>query len=93
MNEKGRDHFNTTQERNLIVTPQNHSSQGLLDTHFSSTNDCGSVRLNVVSTGSTTGLMTSNQLEKEREREARESFLLNCLTLQAIRTELIYHAE
>lgn len=91
MNEKGRDHFNTIQERNLIVTSQNHNSQGLLDTHFSSTNDRGSVRLNVVSTGSTTGLMASNQLE--REREARKAFLLNCLTLQAIRTELIYHAE
>lgn len=92
MDEKGRDNLNQTQWRNLTITPNNHNSQRLLDTHFSSTNDRGSIRLNVVPTGSTTGLMTSNQLEKERQRETRKSFLLNCLTLQAIRTELIYHA-
>lgn len=56
-------------------------------THFSSTNDCGSVRLNVVSTGSTARLMTSNQLGKER-RERQSHFLLSCLTLHAIRWRL-----
>lgn len=68
---RGRGHLNPIQGRNLIITPNNHNSQGLLDTHFSSTNDRGSVRLIVVPTGSTTGLMTSNQLEKERERNQK----------------------
>ena len=76
----------------MIITTHTQNSQRLRDTHFGSTNDRGSVRLNVVSTGSTTGLMTSNQLEKKSERETRKSFLLNCLSLQGIRMELIYHA-
>ena len=51
----------------MIITPRNQTSPRLQATHFSSTNDCGSVRLNVVSTGSPTGLVTSNQLEREKE--------------------------
>ena len=67
MSEKGRENLNTIQERNVIITPRNQTSPRLQATHFSSTNDCGSVRLNVVSTGSPTGLVTSNQLEREKE--------------------------
>lgn len=66
-NEKGRGNRNRIREKNLVIIPHNHNSQRLLDTHFSSTNDCSRIRLNVVSTGSATGLMTSNQLENERK--------------------------
>lgn len=70
--EKGRNNLSTVQNKGLIIIPH---SQRLLDTHFSSTNDCGGIRLNVVSTGSTTGLMTSNQLEKKRERERHQKVI------------------
>lgn len=54
------------QQGNLIIMLQEQLSQGRWWTHFGSTNDCGSVRLNVVSTGSTTGLMASDQLREEK---------------------------
>lgn len=48
-------------------------------THLGCTDDCGGVGLNIVSTGPTTGLMASNQLQDANR--ASESLQVNCIVV------------